>query len=400
MQLTAKRVATLAKHPGRYHDGHGLILVVVNANNASWQLRFQRNGRERWFGLGPLHTVTLKDARERARAARLQILDGIDPIDARRTERAKAGQVMTFKEGAEAYNALHEQKWRNEKHRKQFLASLACYAFPVLGNIAVSAIDTAAVLRVVEPIWLSKTETANRVRGRIESVLDWATVRGHRSGDNPARWKGHLAGVLPAPGAVARRSHYPALPWAQIAAFMAELRTRDGMPARALEFTILTAARTGEVVGARWSEIDLETHTWVIPSSRMKSRREHRVPLSPRAVELLSALYREDGNSRVFIGARTGAGLGNMAMPDVLQQMGRNEATVHGFRSTFRDWAAEATAYPNHVVEQALAHTIGNAVEAAYRRGDLFEKRRHLMNDWAQFCGRPGAGADLRREAQ
>ena len=268
--------------------------------------------------------------------------------------------------------------------------------------MTVSTIDTAAVLRVVEPIWLSKTETANRVRGRIESVLDWATVRGHRSGDNPARWKGHLAGVLPAPGAVARRSHYPALPWAQVAAFMAELRTREGIRARALEFTILTAARTGEVVGARWSEIDLETHTWVIPAARMKSRREHRVPLSPKAIELLSGLHREDGNSHVFIGARTGAGLGNMAMPDVLQQMRRNKVTVHGFRSTFRDWAAEATAHPNHVVEQALAHTIGNAVEAAYRRGDLFEKRRQLMNDWAAFCARPAADylVALRRVTQ
>jgi integrase len=386
MQLSAKRVAMLAKRPGRYHDGHGLILVVVNSNNASWQLRFQRNGRERWLGLGPLHTVTLKDARERARAARLQLLDGIDPIDARRTERVKATQVMTFKAAAEAYNALHEQKWRNEKHRKQFLASLACYAYPVLGNTPVASIDTAAVLRVVEPIWLSKTETANRVRGRIENVLDWATVRGQRSGDNPARWKGHLAGVLPAPGGVARRIHFSALPWARIAAFMAELRTRDGIAARALEFTILTAARTGGGVGARWSEIDLKTHTWIIPAARMKSRREHRVPLSARTVEILSGLYREDGNSHVFIGARTGAALGNMAMPDVLQQMDQCDVTVHGFRSTFRDWAAEATAHPNHVVEQALAHTIGNAVEAAYRRGDLFEKRRHLMKDWAAFC--------------
>ena len=187
MQLSAKRVATLAKRPGRYHDGHGLILVVVNRNNASWQLRYQRNGRERWLGLGPLHTVTLKDARERARAARLQLLDGIDPIDVRRAERAKATQVMTFKAAAEAYNALHEPKWRNAKHRKQFLASLACYAYPVLGDMTVSAIDTAAVLRVVEPIWLSKTETANRVRGRIESVLDWATVRGYRA---PSRFAG------------------------------------------------------------------------------------------------------------------------------------------------------------------------------------------------------------------
>jgi integrase len=401
VQLNAKRVATLSRRPGRYHDGHGLILVVVNSSNASWQLRYQRNGRERWLGLGPLHTVTLKDARERARAARLQLLDGIDPIDVRRAERAKASQAVTFKAAAEAYNALHEPKWRNAKHRRQFLASLACYAYPVLGDMKVSTIDTAAVLRVVEPIWLSKTETANRVRGRIESILDWATVRGHRVGDNPARWKGHLAGVLPAPGAVARRSHYPALPWAQIAAFMAELRTREDIPARALEFTILTAARTGEVIGARWSEINLETATWIIPASRMKSRREHRVPLSSRAVELLSGLYREQGNAYTFIGARTKAALGNMAMPDVLQQMQRNEVTVHGFRSTFRDWAAEATAYPNHVVEQALAHTIGNAVEAAYRRGDLFEKRRYLMNDWAQFCGPPAAdSAVLRKAAQ
>ena len=401
MQLSAKRVAMLAKRPGRYHDGHGLILVVVNSNNASWQLRFQRNGRERWLGLGPLHTVTLKDARERARAARLQLLDGIDPIDARRAERAKATQVDDVQSGRRGLQRVARAKVAQRK-ASQAISRVACLLrLPCVGRHTVSSIDTAAVLRVVEPIWLSKTETANRVRGRIESVLDWATVRGHRSGDNPARWKGHLAGVLPAPGAVARRSHYPALPWAQVAAFMAELRMREGVAARALEFTILTAARTGEVVGARWSEIDLETNTWVIPAARMKSRREHRVPLSPRAIEMLSGLYREDGNSHVFIGARTGAGLGNMAMPDVLQQMEQSDVTVHGFRSTFRDWAAEATAYPNHVVEQALAHTIGNAVEAAYRRGDLFEKRRHLMNDWAQFCGRPTAGSVVRlhREA-
>src|SRR4029079_9032510 len=280
MQLIAKRVTTLVKRPGRYHDGHGLILVVVTPNNASWQLRYQRNGRERWLGLGPLHTVTLKDARERARAARLQLLDGIDPIDARRTERAKATQVMTFKAAAEAYSALHEQKWRNAKHRKQFLASLACYAYPVLGDMTVSAIDTAAVLRVVEPIWLSKTETANRVRGRIESVLDWATVRGHRSGGNPARWKGHLAGVLPAPGAVARRSHHPALPWAQVAAFMIELRMRKDVAARALEFTILTAART--------------IHVFCSPANASRCVQEIR-SASTRGVDLTSAFIRTTG---------------------------------------------------------------------------------------------------------
>ena len=281
MQLSAKRVATLAKRPGRYHDGHGLILVVVNANNASWQLRFQRNGRERWLGLGPLHTVTLRDARERARAARLQLLDGIDPIDVRRAERAKATQVMTFKAAAQAYNALHEPKWRNAKHRKQFLASLACYAYPVLGDMTVSAIDTAAVLRVVEPIWLTKTETANRVRGRIESVLDWATVRGHRSGDNPARWKGHLAGVLPAPGAVARRSHYPALPivWARACsttwfgcavASAAQSLNVLRKPWTVTSHWSICCSTSGMAMLPRPAPVRAPMNTWELPSSRWR----------------------------------------------------------------------------------------------------------------------------------
>ncbi|MEQ1865631.1 MAG: site-specific integrase [Micropepsaceae bacterium] len=260
------------------------------------------------------------------------------------------------------------------------------YAFPALGKLPVAAIDTGLVLRVVEPIWPDKTETASRVRNRIESVLDWATVRGYRSGDNPARWKGHLAEVLPARNQIAKPQHHAALPFTEVPTFMSELRVRDGIAARALELTILTAARTGEVTGAQWQEIELEEKVWTIPEGRIKGGREHRVPLSDRAVAILKKIPRE--GQFVFPGARKGHAISNMAMDAVLRRLGYKDgrATVHGFRSTFRDWAAERTAYPNHVVEMALAHSVGNKVEAAYRRGDLFEKRRRLMTEWAHYC--------------
>jgi integrase len=261
----------------------------------------------------------------------------------------------------------------------------------VLGGMAVSDIDTPAALRAIEPIWLTKTETASRVRGRIESVLDWATVRGYRSGDNPARWKGHLAEVLPARGQVARPVHHAAMPYREIPAFMAALREREGVAARALEFAILTAARTGEVIGARWSEIDLDSAVWVVPSGRMKGGREHRVPLSERAVELLRALPIEDGNAYVFMGPRAGSGLSNMSMTAVLRRMGHGGVTVHGMRSTFMDWAHEQTAFPKAAIDMALAHVVSDKVEAAYRRGDLLAKRRQLAEAWSKYCCSPPA---------
>jgi integrase len=394
--LTARKVATTNK-PGRYADGHGLILQVQSKDSKSWLFRYERGGRERWMGLGPVHTISLADARERALKARRLLLDGIDPLDARKAEKAaralEAARAITFERATRDYFDQHEKSWKNGKHAAQFLTTLETYAFPVLGKLPVAAIDTSLILKVLEPIWPTITETASRVRGRIEAVLNWATVRGYRSGENPARWKGHLAEVLPARGKIAKIEHHAALAFDALPAFAAALRTREGIAARALEFTILTAARTGEVIGATWDEIDLETKTWTVPAGRMKAGKEHRVPLSDRAVELLKALPREDRNPFVFIGSRERSGLSNMAMTTVLRRMGADDITVHGFRSTFRDWAAERSSFPNHVVEMALAHGIENKVEEAYRRGDLFAKRRQLMAAWAKYTSSTPAKA-------
>jgi integrase len=377
--------------PGRYHDGHGLYLVVHNKNNKSFAFRYERDGRERWMGLGACHVISLKAARERARAARLLLLDGIDPLDHRRTERAKLklarAKLVTFREAAQRYFDQHESKWRNAKHRWQYLHTLKMFAFPLIGDLPVGEIDTAAVLRVIEPIWLTKTETASRVRGRIESVLDWAGVRGHRSGDNPARWKGHLSEVLPARSQVAKPVHHAALPYRELPAFMAELRKREGVGARALEFLILTCARTAEVLGAQWEpEIDLTNKTWIVPAGRMKAGREHRVALSQRAGELLRGLPMEHGNGYVFIGPRPGNGLSATALMQTLRRMGHSDVSVHGFRSAFRDWASECTNYPREIAEMALAHRVGDRTERAYARGDLLRKRFALAEAWSKYC--------------
>jgi integrase len=388
MGLTKKRVDNL-KVPGRYFDEHGLYLQVMSPTNRSWILRYERQGRERWLGLGAVHTFDLKEARERARKARQQLADGIDPIDARNKDRAvqalEAARTITFEKAAQFYFDAHERQWRNAKHRAQFLSTLKAYAFPMIGRLPVAAIDTGQVLRVIEPIWHEKTETANRVRGRIESVLDWAAVRGYRTGDNPARWRGHLSEALPAREKIQKTEHHAALPFDDLPEFMTALSQREGIAAQALEFTILTAARTNEVIGAKWDEVDLKAKVWTVPAGRMKGAREHRVPLSDRALEILYALPREKNNPFVFIGPRKGS-LSNMAMAACLGRMWRDDVTVHGMRSTFRDWAAERTNYPNHVVEMALAHVIDDKVEAAYRRGDLFVKRVRLMADWAKFA--------------
>jgi integrase len=309
---------------------------------------------------------------------------------------------LTFKEAAKRYFALHEPEWRNAKHAAQFLNTLRDYAFPILGAMPVAGITTPDVLRAIQPHWATKTETMSRVRGRIEAVLDWARVNGYRTGENPARWQGHLDQALPARSKVARTKHHAALPYAEVGSFVAELRTRTGFAARALEFTILTAVRTGEVIGARWSEIDWQNGVWTIPATRMKGGREHRVPLSPQAVRLLSGLYQEDTDGPIFLGMRKGLSLSNMALAMMLRRMERTDITTHGFRSTFRDWAAEQTNFQNHIVEMALAHAVSDKVEAAYRRGDLFDKRRKLMNAWGTYCDRPraeGAVVPLRRGA-
>jgi integrase len=406
MGLTVKRVERV-REPGRYGDGNGLYLQVTKNGVRSWLLRYERDGRERFMGLGPAHTFGLDEARERAKQARQQLLDGVDPIDARKAAKAasKAAKekMLTFAEAAQAYFDLHAVKWRNPKHAAQFIGSLKKYAAPIIGALSVAEIDTPHVLKVLEqPVkaergypagtfWTSRSETASRVRGRIESVLDWSAVRGYRKGENPARWAGNLKHALPARGDVAQVEHHPALPYGDVPALMAELREREGVAAQALQFLILTAGRTGEVIGATWPEFDLDKGVWVIPSGRMKAKAEHRVPLSDAALELLGGLYRERGNPHLFIGSQPGSGLSNMAMAAVLERMKRNDITVHGFRSTFRDWAAETTAFPNHVLEMALAHKIENKAEAAYRRGDLFDKRKKLMAAWADYCCSPPA---------
>jgi integrase len=301
-----------------------------------------------------------------------------------------AAKAVTFQQAAERMMASHEAAWRNPKHRAQWRATLATYVYPTFGGLSVGAVDTGLVLRVLEPIWTAKPETASRVRGRIETVLDWAKARGYREGENPATWRGHLDKLLPNRRKVKRVEHHAAMPYAALPSFMGELGRREGVSARALEFAILTACRTGEVIGARWSEI--EGDVWTIPADRMKAGAEHRVPLSRAALDLLGNLPRE--GEFVFIGGRAGRPLSNMAMLELVRGM-RPGLTVHGFRSTFRDWAAERTEFPNHVVEKALAHKVADKVEAAYRRGDLFDKRRSLMDAWAGFCGTSTTSAEV-----
>jgi integrase len=379
-------VAVRNAKPGLHPDGGNLYLQVADSGAKSWLFRFGRGGRERWMGLGPLITVSLAEAREKALECRKVLLAGDDPIEARKAARGQqmldAAKTVTFRKCAEGFQSAHGAGWRSKRHSAQWDQTLAAYVFPVFGGLPVSAIDTSLVMKALEPIWTTMPETASRVRGRIERILDWAKVRGHRQGENPARWRGHLDHLLPARSKVARVNHLAALAYSEVPSFLTELRARDGIAARALEFTILTAARTSEVLGARWSEFD--GNIWVVPGERMKAGREHRVPLSNRAIEILERLPR-DGEF-VFIGAQRGSALNVAAMLRALKRMGREDLTVHGFRSSFRDWAAETTSYPNHVVEMALAHAIGDAVEAAYRRGDLFEKRRRLMDAWGQFC--------------
>jgi integrase len=392
MKLTAKRVARYAKQPGRHrhHDGHGLYLQILSPTNASWQLRYERNGRERWLGLGPTHTVGLKEARERAKAARLKLLDGLDPIDEKRAAKAsralEAAKALTFEQAARQYYDGHSAKWKSGRHSSQFLNSLKNYAFPIIGKLAVSIIDTGLILKVLEPHWHRAPETLSRVRARIENVLDWATVRGYRTGDNPARWRGHLKEVLPARNRIRKTQHFRALPHAELPQFMTALRAQDGVAAKALEFLILTATRSGEVRGAKWSEIDLTDATWTIPANRMKGGKEHRVPLAPRIVAILRGLYTMQCNEYVFVG--THGVLGDLVLTRTLRRLGY-DATAHGFRSSFRDWAAERTSYPHHVIEQALAHNVGSAVERSYLRSDLLDQRRKLMDAWARYCTSP-----------
>jgi integrase len=382
-----------------YADGGGLYLRVTHSGTKNWIFRFMLNGRPRWMGVGPLHTIGLAEARNRAAGFRLQRYDGIDPIERRRAERLEArldiAKAMTFKECAAMYVASHRAGWRNPKHAAQWQATLATYAEPVIGSLSVQGIDTALVLKVLEPIWTTKPETAGRVRGRIEAILDWAKVRGYRTGENPARWRGYLDKLLPARSKVQRVEHHSALPYAELPSFLMSLREQEGIAARALEFAILTAARTGEVIGACWSEMDLLGKTWAVPPGRMKAGREHRVPLSARAVATLQEMqpHHHSHDAFVFPGAKHGRPLSNMAFLMLLRRMGRGDVTAHGFRSSFRNWAAERTNFPAEVAEMALAHTVSDKTVAAYNRSDLFERRRRLMAAWTTFCTTPAQKA-------
>lgn len=387
------------KKPGYYADGGGLYLQVTASGAKSWLFRFMLMSKAREMGLGSLRSLSLADARTAAADCRKQLMAGVDPIEARKTARAAANvaasRAFTFEQCANAYIDSHRAGWKNAKHADQWKNTLATYAFPVFGQLPVAAVDTSLVMKALNPIWTTKTETASRVRGRIESVIDWATTIGYRQGENPARWRGHLQNLLAKPSKIKKVEHHAALPYAEIGAFIAELRTQEGFAAKALEFCILTAARTNEVIGAQWPEFDLKAGTWIIPAGRMKAEREHRVPLPDRAIEILRNLNKQRLGAYVFPGLKVGKPLSNMAMLAVLERMKRDDLTVHGFRSTFRDWAAEQTNYPREVAEMALAHTVGDKVEAAYRRGDLFEKRRLIMADWARYCDTPAATADI-----
>lgn len=387
-RLSAKFVKHV-KDPGKYADGGGLWLQVHGPTSKSWIFRYRLDGRERELGLGPAADITLVEAREAAAEARRMKLSGVDPIDARRG--LKAGRQVeeplkqvTFDEAATAYIRSNQAGWKNAKHGAQWQSTLTAYATPVFGKRPVAEIDRPLVLKALEPIWATKSETASRVRGRIESILDWATVMGYRSGDNPARWKGNLDKVLPARSRVRSVQHHRALAYAEMPEFVANLQGQTGVAAQALAFTILTAGRTSEILSARWEEVDLEAKLWTIPASRMKAGKKHRVPLTSAALDILDCRGSGKRAGLIFPHPTTASALSINAMRSVLLRM-KVDVTVHGFRSAFRDWAAEKTSHANEVVEMALAHAIGSQVEAAYRRGDLLQKRTALMDDWSKY---------------
>jgi len=385
-KLSPRKVASAA--PGKYEDGGGLRLVVSNAGARKWILRFTINGKRREMGLGSYPDVALAEARSKASECRQQAAGGIDPIEARR-EAPEA--IPTFTTCAAGFIRAHRKGWKNAKHARQWVSTLKSYARPVIGSRPVDAVATNDILEILSPIWTTKTETAKRVQGRIENVLDLAAAHKYRDALNPARWRGHLDMLLPKPSKVKTVKHHPAMPYTEVPSFMAELSENGSVSALALRFLILTATRTSEVLQAHWSEINLETKVWTIPAARMKAKRKHRVPMPDMAIADLKALPRIEGNPYLFPGARYGMPLSNMALLQLMRGMefgvngSRGDYVPHGFRSSFRDWSGEVSSFPRDVAEMALAHVIENKVEAAYRRGDLFEKRRKMMGAWAVF---------------
>ena len=398
-RLSALQVSKLTK-PGLYGDGGGLTLQITATGAKSWLFRYMVAGKPHGMGLGPTHTVSLAEARQKALEARKLLIDGVNPLAAKKQNQIAAAladaKMMSFDQCAEAYILAHKAGWKNAKHGDQWTNTLNTYASPVFGHLPVAEIDTGLVVKCLAPIWESKTETASRVRGRIESVLGWATTSGYRTGENPARWKGHLENLLATISKSSRTKNHPSLPWQRIGAFMSALRVREGVSARAVEFAILTACRSGEVRGAQWPEFDLAGKLWTIPAERMKAKREHQVPLSDAALALLESITKDDDVEVVFAGTK-GQPLSDMSLTAVIRRMNGDEKpiwadangdsiTVHGFRSTFRMWAAESTNYPREVAEHALAHQLPDAVERAYQRGSQFAKRAALMAEWSVYC--------------
>lgn len=412
-KLSAKEVEKKTR-PGLYGDGGGLTLQITRAGVKSWLYRYMISGKAYAMGLGPLHTVPLAEARLKAIEARRLVLEGVNPLLVKRQSRLDAAvakiKLMTFEQCAEAYIKAHRTSWKNAKHTDQWSNTLNTYAKPIIGSLPVGEVDTALVVKVLTQtdhagaqFWESKHETATRLRGRIESILGWATTSGFRSGDNPARWKGHLENLLASISKASRTKNHPSLAWHRIGSFMKALRERQGIAARAVEFAILTASRSGEVRGSKWSEIDLGAKLWTIPAERMKAKREHEVPLSDSALAILNALPRVEGTDFVFPGTR-GQSLSDMSLTAVIRRMNAEATqwtdndgktvTIHGFRSTFRMWAAESTNFPREVAEHALAHQLPNTVERAYQRGTQFAKRVNMMADWATFCSHVNAPGD------
>lgn len=397
-KLTALQVTKFTKM-GLYGDGGGLTLQITKAGVKSWLFRFMREGKAYGMGLGPTHTFSLAEARQKALAARKLLADGLNPLTEKKEKLlAKAlerARMMSFDQCAKAYIEAHKSSWKNAKHLDQWSNTLATYASPVFGQLPVAEVDTALVVKCLAPIWQTKTETASRLRGRIESVLGWAATSGYRTGENPARWKGHLENLLANISKTSRTKNHPSLPWQRIGDFMAALKAREGNASRAMAFTILTACRSGEVRGAQWPEFDFKEKVWTIPAKRMKAQREHQVPLSDAALAVLASM--PQCAEFVFPGSK-GQILSDMSLTAVIRRMNSEEIkavwvdaagegiTVHGFRSTFRMWTAETTAYPREVAEHALAHKLPDAVERAYQRGTQFLKRQALMAEWGTYC--------------